>query len=667
MQVINQYAVEGGAGAQAENAAAHANRYDVTILVNGLPLVHLELKRRGVEIRQAFNQINRYQRDSFWAGAGLYEYVQVFIISNGTNTKYYSNTTRASHIREMNAAGRRASKKTSNSFEFTSFWADASNRLITDLMDFGRTFLAKHTLLAVLTRYSIFTTEEVLMLMRPYQIAATERILSRIKIASNYKTWGKIEGGGYIWHTTGSGKTLTSFKTAQLAAGLPNIDKVLFVVDRKDLDYQTMKEYDRFEKGAANGNTSTRVLAGQLANDAARIVVTTIQKLAMFIKQNKTHAIYGKHVVLIFDECHRSQFGDMHTAIAKAFKKYHIFGFTGTPIFAPNASGAGKPSARTTPQLFGDKLHTYTIVNAINDGNVLPFRIDYINTMKSKAEIEDKEVRAIDRESVVLLRGFRDYYDGYDDASGRHHKGYAELILELREKFAVGEPILGEQAQKDFVRVFGSILRLRNILTAFDDFEENDSLLPPRDLQDYQSMYLDIHREMTGAGNAEKENVNDDVVFELELIRQVDVNIDYILLLVEKYHASNGLDQSIIGAIDRAVGASPELRSKKELIDGFIKTVNTSTKVMEDWRTYVDAEKEKALEKIVQEEKLKPEETEKFVRSALRDGRFKTTGTAIDTILPPVRRFGGARAEKKAGVIEKLRAFFATFMGLVEE
>ena len=887
LQVINQYAVEGGADAQAETAATHANRYDVTILVNGLPLVHLELKRRGVEIRQAFNQINRYQRDSFWAGAGLYEYVQVFIISNGTNTKYYSNTTRASHIREMDAAGRRASKKTSNSFEFTSFWADASNRLITDLMDCGRTFLAKHTLLAVLTRYSIFTTEEVLMLMRPYQIAATERILSRIKIASNYKTWGKIEGGGYIWHTTGSGKTLTSFKTAQLAAGLPDIDKVLFVVDRKDLDYQTMKEYDRFEKGAANGNTSTRVLAGQLANDAARIVVTTIQKLAMFIKQNKMHAIYGKHVVLIFDECHRSQFGDMHTAIAKAFKKYHIFGFTGTPIFAPNASGAGKPSARTTPQLFGDKLHTYTIVNAINDGNVLPFRIDYINTMKSKAEIEDKEVRAIDREkalaaperiravteyilahfdqktmrgkayslkgqrvlgfnsmfavasipvcmkyyeefkrqlaaagrdlavatifsyaaneddpedalpdedfdtagldrtsrdflsdaiadynarfstnfstdgdsfqnyykdlsqrmkkreidllivvnmfltgfdattlntlwvdknlkyhgliqafsrtnrilnsvktfgnivafrnlakatddaislfgdenaeSVVLLRGFRDYYDGYDDASGRHHKGYAELILELREKFAVGEPILGEQAQKDFVRIFGNILRLRNILTAFDDFEENDPLLPPRDLQDYQSMYLDIHREMTGAGNAEKENINDDVVFELELIRQVDINIDYILLLVEKYHASNGLDKSIIGAIDRAVGASPELRSKKELIDGFIKTVNTSTKVMEDWRTYVDAEKEKALEKIVQEEKLKPEETEKFVRSALRDGRFKTTGTAIDTILPPVRRFGGARAEKKAGVIEKLKTFFATFMGLAEE
>ena len=315
----------------------------MTILVNGLPLVHLELKQRGVEIRQAFNQIKRYQRDSFWAGTGLYEYVQIFVISNGTNTKYYSNTTRESHIREMDAAGRKASKKTSNSFEFTSYWADAGNRLITDLMDFGRTFLARHTLLALLTRYCIFTTEEVLMIMRPYQIAATERILARIKISSNYKTWGRIEGGGYIWHTTGSGKTLTSFKTAQLASAMPEIEKVLFVVDRKDLDYQTMKEYDRFEKGAANGNTSTAVLAHQLADDGARIVVTTIQKLSNFIRQNRTHSIYGKHVVLIFDECHRSQFGEMHTAITKAFKKYHVFGFTGTPIFAPNAAGAGVP------------------------------------------------------------------------------------------------------------------------------------------------------------------------------------------------------------------------------------------------------------------------------------------------------------------------------------
>ena len=886
LQVINQYAVEGGADA-GEHAAAHTNRYDVTILVNGLPLVHLELKRRGVEIRQAFNQIRRYQRDSFWAGAGLYEYVQIFVISNGTNTKYYSNTTRVSHIREMDAAGRKASKKTSNSFEFTSFWADACNRLITDLMDFGRTFLARHTLLALLTRYCIFTTEEVLMLMRPYQIAATERILSRIKISSNYKTWGRIEGGGYIWHTTGSGKTLTSFKTAQLASAMPEIDKVLFVVDRKDLDYQTMKEYDRFEKGAANGNTSTAVLARQLADDGARIVVTTIQKLSNFIRQNKSHPIYGKHVVLIFDECHRSQFGEMHTAITKAFKKYHVFGFTGTPIFAPNAAGAGKPSARTTPQLFGDKLHTYTIVNAINDGNVLPFRIDYINTMKSKDDVDDKEVRAIDREkalaaperihevtkyilahfdqktmrskayslkgqrvlgfnsmfavasipvcmkyyeefrrqlkeagrsltiatifsyaaneddpedalpdedfdtagldrtsrdflddaiadyneqfhtnfstdgdsfqnyykdlsqrmkkreidllivvnmfltgfdattlntlwvdknlkyhgliqafsrtnrilnsvktfgnivafrnlakatddaislfgdenaeSVVLLRGFRDYYDGYDDEKGQHHKGYAELIAELRAKFTVGEPIMGEAAQKDFVRVFGSILRLRNILMAFDDFEEDDPLLPPRDLQDYQSVYLDIHHILTGQGNAEKENINDDVVFELELIRQVDINIDYILMLVEKYHAANGADKSIIGVIDRAVGSSPELRSKKELIDGFIATVNTDTRVMEDWRTYVTEEKEKALASIVAEENLKPDETERFVASTFRDGRLKTTGTAIDAILPPVRRFGGGRAEKKRSVIEKLKAFFEKFMGLVGE
>lgn len=880
LQVIHQYQVAGDAG-----VAAHTNRYDVTILVNGLPLVHLELKRRGVELRQAFNQINRYQRDSFWAGAGLFEYVQIFAISNGTNTKYYSNTTRESHIRELDEAGRKRSRKTSNSFAFTSYWADAENRLITDLMDFGRTFLARHTLLALLTRFSIFTTEDVLMLMRPYQIAATERILARIKIASNYKTWGRIEGGGYIWHTTGSGKTLTSFKTAQLAAQMLDIDKVLFVVDRKDLDYQTMKEYDRFEKGAANGNTSTKVLAKQLGTDTARIVVTTIQKLAHFIRQNRSHPIYGKHVVLIFDECHRSQFGDMHTAITKAFRRYHLFGFTGTPIFAPNATSAGSPAARTTPQLFGDKLHTYTIVNAINDGNVLPFRIDYINTMRSKEDIADKAVRAIDREkalraparirevttyildhfdqktmrsrayslkgqrvlgfnamlavasipacmayyeefrrqlketgraltvatifsyapneedpadtlpdedfdttglddssraflehaiahynetfhtnfstdgdafqnyykdlsqrmkkreidllivvnmfltgfdattlntlwvdknlkyhgliqafsrtnrilnsvktfgnivafrnlakatddaislfgdenaeSVVLLRGFRDYYDGYDDEKGQHHKGYAELIAELRAKFAVGEQVLGEAAQKDFVRIFGSILRLRNILTAFDDFAEDDPLLPPRDLQDYQSAYLDIYHDLPHK-NGDKENINDDVVFELELIRQVDINIDYILMLVEKYHASNGKDKSILGTIDRAVGASPELRSKKELIDGFIRTVNTDTEVMADWRTYVMEEKDKELAAIVADEKLKPDATKRFVANTFRDGRLRTTGTAIDAILPPMRRFGGERAEKKAGVIAKLKVFFQKFMGLVE-
>lgn len=399
LQVINQYE---------ENNGYYKNRYDVTILVNGLPLVHVELKRRGIAIREAFNQINRYQKDSFWASSGLYEYVQIFVISNGTHTKYYSNTTREAHIKEQSNNEKRKSKKTSNSFEFTSFWADANNKIIPDLVDFTKTFFAKHTLLNIITKYCVFTSEDMLLVMRSYQIAAAERILSRIIVSNNYKRMGTTDAGGYIWHTTGSGKTLTSFKTAQLASSLPFIDKVLFVVDRKDLDYQTMKEYDRFEKGAANGNTSTKVLQRQLEDrneknnyHEYRFIVTTIQKLDIFIRKNKQHDIYKKHVVIIFDECHRSQFGDMHRAITKAFKNYHIFGFTGTPIFASNASLSGNPLLRTTEQAFGEKLHTYTIVDAINDGNVLPFRIDFVNTIKMPSYIDDKKVYSIDKEKAL--------------------------------------------------------------------------------------------------------------------------------------------------------------------------------------------------------------------------------------------------------------------------
>ena len=391
MQVINQYV---------EDSGNYDNRYDVTILVNGFPLVHVELKRRGVALKEAFNQINRYQRDSFWAGSGLYEYIQIFVISNGTNTKYYSNTTRESHIKEK-LQTRNKSKKTSNSFEFTSFWADANNKTIPDLVDFTRTFFAKHTILNILTKYCVLTSEDLLLVMRPYQIVATERILNRIEVSTNYKKMGTIEAGGYIWHTTGSGKTLTSFKTAQIASNLEFIDKVLFVVDRKDLDYQTMKEYDRFEKGAANGNRSTKILQKQLEDNTSRIIVTTIQKLSEFVKRNKNHPVYQKHLVLIFDECHRSQFGDMHKMIVSNFKNYHLFGFTGTPIFAKNATNKSNPDFCTTEQAFGDKLHTYTIVDAINDGNVLPFRIDYVNTVKQKDDIEDENVNAINTEEVL--------------------------------------------------------------------------------------------------------------------------------------------------------------------------------------------------------------------------------------------------------------------------
>lgn len=410
LQVINQYATEDG---------KRSNRYDVTVLVNGLPLIHIELKRRGVAIQEAFNQINRYQRESFWAASGLFEYVQLFIISNGTHTKYYSNTTRAQHVKESAEGANKKGKRTSNSFEFTSWWADATNRPITDLMDFAKTFFAKHAILNILTKYCVFTTDRLLLVMRPYQIVATERILSRIEVSTNYKKLGTPEAGGYIWHTTGSGKTLTSFKTAQLVSKLSYIDKVVFVVDRKDLDYQTMKEYDKFEKGAANSNTSTSVLKKQLEDSNSRIIITTIQKLDRFIGRNGEHAIFDGHVVLIFDECHRSQFGDMHAAIIKAFKNYHIFGFTGTPIFAINASSGGRPDLKTTEQAFGEKLHTYTIVDAIADKNVLPFKVDYVSTVREAENIEDKKVSDIDREAVLaaperlenIVKYIREHFD----------------------------------------------------------------------------------------------------------------------------------------------------------------------------------------------------------------------------------------------------------------
>jgi len=414
LQVINQYSSTSPFVSTPETDAAHeysnsaaelsrSHRYDVTILVNGLPLVHVELKKRGVDLKEAFNQIERYSRESFWAGTGLFEYVQLFVISNGTHTKYYSNTTRFTHIKEATSGAPAKGKRSSNSFEFTSWWADAANRPIPDLIDFTSTFFAKHTLLNLLTKYCVFTADRLLLVMRPYQIVATERILGKINVANNYKIFSSPRAGGYIWHTTGSGKTLTSFKTALLASKLPYIDKVLFVVDRKDLDYQTMKEYDRFEKGAANSNTSTVELKKQLEDPEARIIITTIQKLSILIKKHKNLPAFNRHCVIIFDECHRSQFGDMHAAITKSFKKYHLFGFTGTPIMAKNLAGnAIRPDLMTTDQVFGERLHTYTVVDAIRDKNVLPFRVDYVSTMREQENIADAKVWDIDRERILL-------------------------------------------------------------------------------------------------------------------------------------------------------------------------------------------------------------------------------------------------------------------------
>ncbi|WP_315523054.1 type I restriction endonuclease subunit R [Fusobacterium massiliense] len=876
LQVINQYEEEGG---------NHNTRYDVSILVNGLPLIHIELKRRGVAIREAFNQINRYQRDSFWAGSGLFEYVQIFVISNGTNTKYYSNTTRVRHIKEMSFS-RRKVKKSSNSFEFTSYWADANNKTITDLVDFTKTFFAKHTILNILAKYCIFDTSDTLLVMRPYQISATERILNKIQLANNYKWTGKIDAGGYIWHTTGSGKTLTSFKTAQLASQLDYVDKVLFVVDRKDLDSQTQKEYDRFSKGSANGNTSTKILKAQLEDkyeNKSKIIITTIQKLGHFIKQNKNHEVFRKKIVLIFDECHRSQFGELHLAITKTFKNYFMFGFTGTPIFPKNSNGSSKTLFKTTEQTFGDKLHTYTIVNAINDGNVLPFRIDYINTIKEKENIQDKKVNAIDIEKamsdpnrikevvsyiidhfeqktmrnkhyelkdqrlsgfnsifavssipvakkyyfefkkqlkeknkdltiatifsysaneaentdnlddesfdtenldlssrefleeaisdynkkfganfdtssdgfqlyyedlskrtknkeidilivvnmfltgfdattlntlwvdknlrmhgliqafsrtnrilnsiktfgnivcfrdlqnetdeaialfgnkeaggIVLLKTYEEYYNGYEDDKGREKEGYSQLIEELQDKFPIGEQIIGEQNEKEFIILFGNILKIKNILSVFDKFVGNE-ILSEREYQDYQSIYIDLYQKRKPK-DTDKESINDDIIFEIELIKQVEINIDYILMKIAEYYKSNKEDKEILVDIKKAIDSSIELRSKKELIEGFIDRVNSSKNVTEDFKKFVREEKEKDLEKVIEEEKLKPEETKKFIDNSLRDGVLKTTGTDIDKLLPAVSRFGGGnRVEKKTGVIEKLKGFFDKYLGL---
>lgn len=790
--------------------------------------------------------------------------------------------------------------------------------MIPDLVDFTKTFLAKHTILNVLTKYCVFTSEELLLVMRPYQIAATEKILNRIEIATNYKKLGTLEAGGYIWHTTGSGKTLTSFKTAQLASQLDFVDKVLFVVDRKDLDYQTMKEYDRFQKGAANSNTSTAILKKQLEDDEAKIIITTIQKLDHFIRRYKGHEVFGKHIVLVFDECHRSQFGDMHIAITKNFKNYHIFGFTGTPIFADNAVSGKNANLRTTPQAFGERLHTYTIVDAINDENVLPFRIDYIKTIKDKEKGQDKQVSAIDTEkallepkritnivtyilehfdqktkrnkesydfsklmnvqevassqvknrnkveeikesvrmkgfnsifavssidaaklyytefkkqmenlpqaapvgqphrlriatiysygvneaenddfvedensentdgldkssrdflemaigdynalfktnydtssdkfqnyykdvslrmknreidvlivvnmfltgfdattlntlwvdknlkyhgllqafsrtnrilnsvktfgnivcfrnleeetnnaialfgnkeagSVVLLKNFESYYNGYDE-NGKHFEGYVELIDKLKTMFPLGVSFGGEKAEKAFIMLYGAILRMKNILAAFDNFEGKE-ILPERDFQDYQSEYIDLYQKYKSKSNEKKENINDDVVFEIELVKQVEVNIDYILMLVKKYQQEGNQNKEIVVTIEKAVNSSMNLRSKLELIRDFLSRINAQTEVDGDWKKFVDEQRENDLAVIINEERLKAEETHKFIDNSFRDGVLKTTGTDIDVIMPAVSRFGGGnRAEKKKRVIDRLMSYYEKYIELV--
>ena len=895
LQVMNQYEA---------NEGAHKNRYDVTILVNGLPLVHIELKRRGVALRQAFDQIERYQRESFWSQSGLFEFVQIFVISNGTHTKYYSNTTRWQKTESS-----RRGKKSSASFAFTSWWTDANNHKIADLVPFAASFLARGTLLMVLTHYCVLDVTDTLLVMRPYQICACEKILNRILVSEyDKRRLGTLDAGGYIWHTTGSGKTLTSFKAAQLAAGMEGVDKVLFVVDRKDLDYQTMKEYNKFQEGAVNGSKNTRALAENLEAPLGqrKICVTTINKLAVYLKRpSAKREVFDRHTVFIFDECHRSQFGEMHKAITRHFKNYHLFGFTGTPIFAQNAGSGTDPELRTTAQAFGDCLHTYTVVNAIDDGNVLPFKVDYVSTFHRKTEETDARVEAIDTDSAwqhperlrniagyildnfdrktkrggqvysvkgTARRGFnailacdsiksaesyyrvlremigqrercdlkvatifsfapnapedpcgfiddeelecdgmpqvdRDFLDGaianynamfstsfstdaqgfdgyYKDVS-RRMKGedvdgkplpqgecldllivvdmfltgfdaktlntlwvdknlrmhgliqafsrtnrilnsvkafgnivcfrnleenvdeaiglfgdpkaggivllkpydvyfaeYAEKLAHLREEFSfdvLDEP-MGEEAERDFIKTFSAILRLRNILSSFDGFEEDDTI-GTWELQGYQGMYLDLRDEYRRRERAEKESIADDLVFEMELVRQTEINIDYILMLVERRHGDNMRDREIAERIRSSVAASPELRDKQDLIDRFLEMAGFGEVpaafaidpeaseerrheiVSAHWRELVRDTMEAELGGIIESERLKPEETRALVGEAFEAGGVPQEGTAVARILPPVSRFakGNPQVEKRRRVTELLSAFHNRF------
>ena len=375
LQVIKQF----------EQTGSHANRYDVTILVNGLPLVQVELKKRGVAIREAFNQVHRYSKESFNSDNSLFKYLQLFVISNGTDSRYFANTT----------------QRNKNSFDFTMHWAKSDNTLIKDLKDFTATFLQKHTLLNVLLHYSVFDVSDTLLVMRPYQIAATERILWKIKSSFEAKNWSTVESGGFVWHTTGSGKTLTSFKAARLATALDFIDKVFFVVDRKDLDYQTMKEYQRFSPDSVNGSDSTAGLKRNLDKDDNKIIVTTIQKLNNLMKSEADLPIYGKQVVFIFDECHRSQFGEAQKNLKKKFKRFCQFGFTGTPIFPQNALGA-----ETTASVFGRELHAYVITDAIRDEKVLKFKVDYNDVRPQfkaiESEQDEKKLSAFENKQALL-------------------------------------------------------------------------------------------------------------------------------------------------------------------------------------------------------------------------------------------------------------------------
>lgn len=854
------------------------NRYDVTILVNGLPLVHIELKKRGVNLHEAFNQIHRYSKESFNLDHSLYKFVQIFVISNGTYTRYFANTT----------------AKNKNNYEFTCEWADAKNKVIRDLEDFTKTFFEKRVILEVLTKYCVFDASNTLLIMRPYQIAATERILWKIKSSYEGKKAGTAEAGGFIWHTTGSGKTLTSFKTARLATELEFIDKVFFVVDRKDLDYQTMKEYKRFQEDSVNGSKDTKELKKSIEKDDNRIVVTTIQKLNEFVKKNLNHPIYDKHCVLIFDECHRSQFGDAQKNIRKSFKKYYQFGFTGTPIFPENSL-----KGDTTSGTFGAQLHCYVITDAIRDGKVLKFKVDYNNiTPKFKeyememdeeklkklekkmlmhpdriseitkyilkvfdtkthrnefydlkhrrlngfnamfavqsveaaklyyeefqkqqeslpeekrlkvatiysfsaneepsaiGEIEDenfepsamdstakeflnkaindynklfksnfstegkefqnyysdlsnrvknKEVdllivvgmfltgfdaptlntlfvdknlryhgliqafsrtnrilnkvktfgnivcfRNLERATedaiktfgdensvnVILEKSYDEYINGFtDEETGKKFKGYKDICEEIIAKFPDPTEIVLEADKKEFVQLFGELLKAENILRNFDEFESFEKIISERLMQDMKSVYVDIRESILNerrSKEAEEAQVDfSDVEFQIDLLKTDEINLDYILALILEKARENDDIESLKAEVRRVIRSSLGTRAKEDLIMEFISKTRLSElkntdDIIETFYEFAKKEKVVKINQLIAEENLN-EKANRFIEKSISKGYVEYAGDELDGIIPPLSRRGGVREKKKEIVLEKIRKVVEVFVGI---
>ena len=870
LQVTNQIRQEG----------THNNRYDVTILVNGLPLVHIELKKRGVNLHEAFNQIHRYSKESFNAENSLYKYVQIFVISNGTYTRYFANTT----------------AQNKNHYEFTCEWADAKNRVIRDLEDFTATFFEKRTMLEVLTKYCVFDSNNTLLIMRPYQIAATERILWKIESSFQSRKAGKIEAGGFIWHTTGSGKTLTSFKTAKLATELDYIDKVFFVVDRKDLDYQTMKEYQKFQPDSVNGSKDTKELKRSIEKQDNKIVVTTIQKLNEFVKKNPIHEIYDKHCVIIYDECHRSQFGDAQKNIRKSFKNYYQFGFTGTPIFPENALGSD-----TTAGIFGAQLHSYVITDAIRDKKVLKFKVDY-NDIRAKfkaaeTETDDKKLKELEKRmllhperiskiveyilkvyntkthrneyynikqkrlngfnamfavqsveaaklyyeefqkqqenlpeekrlkvatiysfaaneernaigdipdenfepsamestakefldkvisdyndyfktnfstngsefqnyykdlskkvkdkkidilivvgmfltgfdaptlntlfvdknlryhgliqafsrtnrilnkvktfgnivcfrdlekatknaiktfgdensvNIILEKSYNDYINGFkDEETGKSIKGYVSLCNEIVEKFPKPVEIEKTQDKKEFVELFGELLKTENILKNFDEFENFEKIISDRQMQDMKSVYVDICEEIRNAGKDDQNNSNEqgidfsDIEFQIDLLRTDEINLDYILeLILEKTKEHDDIE-TLKSEIRRVIRTSLGTRAKENLVINFInktdlKKLKNNGEILDAFYKYAKEEKKEKIDELVKNENLK-EDSRRFIEKSINKGFVDYAGSELDSILPPTSRRKGAREVKKQSVLEKIQKMVEIFIGI---